>query len=85
MKLRKVVVVGWMTLDGVVQAQGDRDEDRDGGFAHGGWHLRYFDDTSQQWVVQGCAEAGGFLFGRRTYEMRPYRSPRVVSRVEGSR
>jgi dihydrofolate reductase len=68
MKMRKIVVVEWMTLDGVVQAPGHPDEDRDGGFEHGGWHLRYFDDTSREWVVQGYAEAGGFLFGRRTYE-----------------
>jgi dihydrofolate reductase len=68
MKMRKIVVVEWITLDGVVQAPGHPDEDRDGGFEHGGWHLRYFDDTSREWVVQGYAEAGGFLFGRRTYE-----------------
>lgn len=66
--MRNVVVVEWMTLDGVVQAPGRPDEDRDGGFEHGGWHLRYFDDTSREWVVKGYADAGGFLFGRRTYE-----------------
>lgn len=66
--MRRVVVVEWMTLDGVVQAPGQPDEDRDGGFEHGGWHLRYFDDTSRAWVVQGYSEAGGFLFGRRTYQ-----------------
>jgi dihydrofolate reductase len=57
-----------MTLDGVVQAPGHPDEDRTDGFEHGGWHLEYFDDTSRQWVVDGYAGAGGFLFGRRTYE-----------------
>jgi dihydrofolate reductase len=66
--MRKVIVVEWITLDGVVQAPGHPDEDRDGGFEHGGWHLPYFDETSREWVVQGYAEAGGFLFGRRTYE-----------------
>ena len=66
--MRNVVVVEWMTLDGVVQAPGHPDEDREGGFEHGGWHLRFFDDTSREWVVQGYAEAGGFLLGRRTYE-----------------
>jgi dihydrofolate reductase len=68
MTMRNIVVVEWMTLDGVVQAPGRPDEDRDGGFEHGGWHLRYFDDTSREWVVKGYADAGGFLFGRRTYE-----------------
>ena len=66
--MRKVVVVEWMTLDGVVQAPGAPDEDTSGGFKHGGWHLPYFDDMSRGWVVQAYAEAGGFLFGRRTYE-----------------
>jgi len=66
--MRKVIVNEWMSLDGVVQAPGAADEDTSGGFEHGGWHLRYFDDLSQKWVVQGYAEAGGFLFGRRTYE-----------------
>ena len=49
----KLVVVEWMSLDGVVQAPGAPDEDPSGGFAHGGWHLRWFDDTSRQWVVDG--------------------------------
>ena len=51
-----------------MQAPGAADEDTTGGFKHGGWHLRYFDELSQNWVVEGYAEAGGFLFGRRTYE-----------------
>ncbi len=66
--MRKVVVNEFMTLDGVVQAPGAADEDTTGGFEHGGWHLRYFDDISRTWVVEGYAAAGGFLFGRRTYE-----------------
>ena len=44
--MRKVVVNVWMTLDGVVQAPGYKDEDPTGGFEHGGWHMRYFDDMS---------------------------------------
>lgn len=66
--MRKIIVNEWMSLDGVVQAPGHPDEDRTGGFEHGGWHLEYFDDTSRQWVVDGYAKAGGFLLGRRTYE-----------------
>jgi dihydrofolate reductase len=66
--MRKVIVNEWMSLDGVVQAPGAPDEDPSGGFEHGGWHLRYFDDISQQQVVEGLNEAGAFLFGRRTYE-----------------
>jgi dihydrofolate reductase len=66
--MRKVIVNEWMTLDGVVQAPGAAEEDTTGGFQHGGWHLPYFDDLSREWVVEGYAKAGGFLFGRRTYE-----------------
>ena len=66
--MRKVIVNEWMSLDGVVQAPGAADEDTTGGFEHGGWHLRYFDDMSRKWVVENLTGAGGFLFGRRTYE-----------------
>jgi dihydrofolate reductase len=67
--MRKVIVNEWMTLDGVVQAPIYADEDTSGGFAHGGWHQRYFDDISMKWVVENVTAAGGFLLGRRTYEM----------------
>lgn len=65
----KVIVNEYMGLDGVVQAPGAADEDTSGGFAHGGWHLRYFDDVSQKWVLDSIVEAGGFLLGRHTYEV----------------
>jgi dihydrofolate reductase len=64
----KVIVHTWMTLDGVAQAPGAADEDTSGGFRHGGWHLRYFDDTSRKWVADSYTAAGGFLFGRRTFQ-----------------
>jgi dihydrofolate reductase len=66
--MRKVIVNEWMSLDGVVQAPGAADEDTTGGFEHGGWHLRYFDDLSRRWVAENLTGAGGFLLGRRTYE-----------------
>ena len=66
--MRKVVVDEWMSLDGVVQAPGTSDEDPSGGFQHGGWHIRYFDEMGQNWVLKYLSDAGGFLLGRRTYE-----------------
>lgn len=66
--MRSVIVQEWVSLDGVVQAPGSPNEDKSGGFRHGGWHLPYFDDMSRNWVVQNLTEAGGYLFGRRTYE-----------------
>ena len=67
--MRKVVVDEWMSLDGVVQAPGNSEEDTTGGFQHGGWHMPYFDEMSQNRVVTQLTEAGGFLLGRRTYEI----------------
>ncbi len=66
--MRKLIVQEWMSLDGVVQAPGSPDEDKSGGFKHGGWHLPYFDDMSRNWVVANLTEADGYLLGRRTYE-----------------
>jgi dihydrofolate reductase len=67
--MRKLIVNEFMSLDGVVQAPGGDDEDTSGGFAHGGWHMRYFDDASQKWVLDSIVESGGFLLGRRTWEI----------------
>jgi dihydrofolate reductase len=67
--MRKLIANEFMSLDGVVQAPGGADEDTSGGFEHGGWHLRYFDELSQKWVLESIVEAGGFLLGRRTYEI----------------
>ena len=67
--MRKVIVNEFMTLDGVVQAPGGADEDPSGGFKHGGWHMPYMDEVAQTEVLEGINEAGGFLLGRRTYEI----------------
>jgi dihydrofolate reductase len=67
--MRKVIVNEFMTLDGVVQAPGGADEDPSGGFEHGGWHMPYMDEVAQKEVLEGINEAGGFLLGRRTYEI----------------
>ena len=67
--MRKVIADEWMTLDGVIQAPGQPDEDRTGGFQHGGWHLGYLDDLAQRRVVDSVVTAGGFPLGCRTYEI----------------
>ena len=67
--MRKLIANEWLTLDGVVQAPSYADEDLTGGFAHGGWHARYFDDLSMNWVIDNVRGAGGFLLGRGTYLM----------------
>ena len=67
--MRNVIANEWMTLDGVVQAPSYADEDVTGGFGHGGWHTRYFDDLSMNWVIKNVRDAGGYLLGRGTYEI----------------
>ena len=67
--MRNVMVVEFMSLDGVVQAPGEADEDTEGGFAHGGWHLPLFDDLAARWLIDSYEGLGGFLLGRRTYEI----------------
>ncbi|HEU4451013.1 MAG TPA: dihydrofolate reductase family protein [Gaiellaceae bacterium] len=68
--MRRVIVNEFMSLDGVAQAPGGADEDPSGGFAHGGWHMQYMEDElAQRWVLESILEAGGFLLGRRTYEI----------------
>jgi dihydrofolate reductase len=68
--MRKVIVNEFMSLDGVVQAPGGADEDTSGGFAHGGWHMRFMEDAlPQEWVMQSLTGAGAFLLGRGTYEL----------------
>ncbi len=66
--MRKIVVVEFLTLDGVMQGPGSPDEDRSGGFDRGGWQLNYFDDTLGASILGALAETGGFLLGRRTYD-----------------
>lgn len=65
--MRKLVVSEFVTLDGVMQAPGGKDEDRDGGFEYGGWTMPYWhDDIGKTFfaMMQGC---DAFLLGRRTY------------------
>ena len=64
----RVVVFENVTLDGVAQAPGRPDEDRRGGFAHGGWALPYNDPVMGSVAGQSMASTSGLLLGRRTYE-----------------
>jgi dihydrofolate reductase len=64
--MRKLIVNEFVTLDGVAQAGGGPDEDTSGGFEHGGWHMQYGAPDGMEKLI---AEAGGFLLGRRTYEL----------------
>jgi len=65
--MRKLIVSEFMTLDGVMQAPGGKDEDRDGGFEHGGWTIPYWHDDIGRSFGALMAETDAFLLGRRTY------------------
>lgn len=67
--MRKLVVGTFVTLDGVMQAPGGPDEDRDGGFQHGGWLVPYFDEEFLGIMTEWTKCAGAFLLGRKTYEI----------------
>jgi dihydrofolate reductase len=66
--MSKIIVHNSLTLDGVMQAPGRPDEDRRGGFEHGGWATPYFDAVMASAVADGFPRAGALLFGRRTYQ-----------------
>jgi len=67
----RVVVIEFLTLDGVMQAPGGKEEDTSGGFQHGGWQLDndYIDDVAGQAIMASYENAEGLLLGRRTYEI----------------
>jgi dihydrofolate reductase len=65
----KLVVGTFLTLDGVMQAPGGPDEDRDGGFEHGGWSVNYWDEKMGQVMDGQFAETDALLLGRKTYEI----------------
>jgi dihydrofolate reductase len=67
--MRKVIVSTFLTIDGVMQAPGGQDEDRSGGFEHGGWQVGLIDDIAGKLISEGLAGSGGLLLGRRTYEI----------------
>ena len=61
-------MVEFVTLDGVMQGLGSPDEDRDGGFEHGGWGAPYGDEVQQTAALDGMQGTSAYLFGRRTYQ-----------------
>ena len=66
--MRTITVTNNVTLDGVMQAPMDKQEDTRGGFTRGGWARPFNDEVKMREMGQGMAEGGEMLFGRRTYE-----------------
>ena len=65
----KLIVTEFVTLDGVAQAPGGQHEDRDGGFAHGGWQAPVADEESGEVIFEQARSMDALLLGRRTYEI----------------
>ena len=66
--MRRVKVVNFQTLDGVIQSVLSADEDRDGGFQHGGWVQPHMDETVAAVMQEATVGAGALLLGRKSYE-----------------
>jgi dihydrofolate reductase len=64
----KVIVMNWVTLDGVMQGPGRPDEDTRDGFEHGGWATPYGDEGAVAKMGERMGGDHAWLFGRRTYE-----------------
>lgn len=66
--MRKIIVSEFVSLDGVMQAPGGKDEDTEGGFAYGGWTGPYWDDEMGAHFSQVMSESDALLLGRKTWQ-----------------
>src|SRR5512137_2019711 len=67
--MRKLIVLSFITLDGVMQAPGGPEEDTTGGFKYGGWVAGYWDDFLGGVMSEQMAKPFDLLLGRKTYEI----------------
>jgi dihydrofolate reductase len=65
----KLIVTEFVTLDGVAQAPGGPDEDRESGFVHGGWQAPFMDDEAGEVVFEEAKSMDALLLGRKTYDI----------------
>ena len=67
--MRKIIVLTFVTLDGVMQGPGGPTEDPSGGFTHGGWTVPYFDEFLGQVMTEQMSKPFDLLLGRKTFEI----------------
>jgi len=67
--MRKIIVLSFITLDGVMQGPGGSTEDTSGNFAYGGWTVPYFDDFLGQTMGEQMSRPSDLLLGRKTFEI----------------
>ena len=66
--MRKIIVLSFITLDGVMQAPGGPEEDTSGGFKYGGWVAPYFDEVGGK-IMEKQMKPADLLLGRKTFEI----------------
>jgi dihydrofolate reductase len=66
--MRKLIVLTFLTLDGVMQSDDGPEVDRSFGFTYGGWSTPYFDDFLEQTLAEHQSAPFDFVLGRKTYE-----------------
>jgi dihydrofolate reductase len=67
--MRELVIAEFITLDGVIQAPGGKDEDTEGGFTHGGWTWPFWHDDIGKHFFQAMSNTDAFLLGRKTWQI----------------
>src|SRR5438270_9424547 len=67
--MRKLIVLSFITLDGVMQGPGGPTEDTTGNFTHGGWTVPYFDDFLGKTMTEQMSKPFDVLLGRKTFEI----------------
>lgn len=67
--MRKIIVLTFLTLDGVMQAPGGPEEDTSGGFPYGGWTVPYFDEYTGKMMGEQMKQPFDLLLGRKTYDI----------------
>jgi dihydrofolate reductase len=67
--MRKLIVLTFVTLDGVMQAPGGPEEDESGGFKYGGWSVGYWDDVLGNVMTEQMNHPFDLLLGRKTYDI----------------
>jgi len=77
----ELVVTEFVTLDGIAQAPGEPDEDRAGGFAHGGWQAPLLDQESGSAMFEQARSMDALLLGRKTYEIFANYWPRAPEEI----
>jgi dihydrofolate reductase len=83
--MRTLVINTFLSLDGVMQAPGGPEEDPTGGFAHGGWSVKYWDDEMGRVMDAMLSRPFDLLLGRKTYEIFAAHWPHVNDNVRADR